>query len=578
MKTAFDKKLHSVALRHNLNLFLQSLGWTLLLAGMIAILAVAIQRTLAVELVSAASAGTLLAAALAAAWAWWLTRRPDALQVAVVLDTRLGLKERFSTALALAGSDDPFARSSSEEAHRRAANLDLTRNFPIRINRRWAYAAACWVAALGMLAFLPQFDVAGLFAAQQQEQQKAKDAAQAKADVKEALAQVQASVKELGNPELAKELAKLNDLKAPESPEDMRRQTLGKLEDVAKKVSDLKEKNGLEKAPAMKEMLQQLKNFPGAVSTQLNPSLAKGDFKAAAEALKKMQQDLDKSALTDDQKKKLQEQLEDLSKQMGKLANDNRPMEDELAKSGLDKSLAKLKPEDLEKALKNQGVDPEKVKELVKQAQACEGAKQASSKLGQALAKAAGGGGGLSQEGMSDAAGQLSDLENLQQQLNANEATMQDIKNAMAKMGGKCPGNGNGEGEGNGEGQGNGSGRGKGNGGDGAGQWAAGDPEGSGNGSGGPGRGRGGRATDPDGPTRSTMTKAPTPVGEGPMIASTFIKGQQIKGESTKEFSAAVEAAKDSAAQAINDNEIPKKYEGAIKDYYNGFNKAGDKK
>lgn len=74
------------------------------------------------------------------------------------------------------------------------------------------------------------------------------------------------------------------------------------------------------------------------------------------------------------------------------------------------------------------------------------------------------------------------------------------------------------------------------------------------------------------------MTKAPTPVGEGPMIASTFIKGQQIKGESTKEFSAAVEAAKDSAAQAINDNEIPKKYEGAIKDYYNGFNKAGDKK
>ena len=58
------------------------------------------------------------------------------------------------------------------------------------------------------------------------------------------------------------------------------------------------------------------------------------------------------------------------------------------------------------------------------------------------------------------------------------------------------------------------------------------------------------------------------------MIASWYFKGSQVKGEARRDFSEIMQAAKDGAAEAINDNEIPRKYEGAVKQYFGQLEEA----
>lgn len=52
------------------------------------------------------------------------------------------------------------------------------------------------------------------------------------------------------------------------------------------------------------------------------------------------------------------------------------------------------------------------------------------------------------------------------------------------------------------------------------------------------------------------------------MIASWYFKESQIKGQAKREYSEVIQAGRDSAAEAITENEIPRRYEDAIKKYF----------
>jgi len=62
---------------------------------------------------------------------------------------------------------------------------------------------------------------------------------------------------------------------------------------------------------------------------------------------------------------------------------------------------------------------------------------------------------------------------------------------------------------------------------------------------------------------------------QGPAIASWYFQESQIKGEAKREFTEVVQAARDGAAAAISDNEIPRKYEEAIKNYFGRLEQSG---
>ena len=83
------------------------------------------------------------------------------------------------------------------------------------------------------------------------------------------------------------------------------------------------------------------------------------------------------------------------------------------------------------------------------------------------------------------------------------------------------------------------------------------------------------RAISEIGPTSTKNTKVMNKVGEGPVIASWYFKGTQVKGEARREFSEVVQAGRDAAAEAINENEIPRKYQEAVKNYFGRLNEAG---
>ncbi|MCP4455740.1 MAG: hypothetical protein GY809_30135, partial [Planctomycetes bacterium] len=66
--------------------------------------------------------------------------------------------------------------------------------------------------------------------------------------------------------------------------------------------------------------------------------------------------------------------------------------------------------------------------------------------------------------------------------------------------------------------------------------------------------------------TKKTISKSQTQ--DGPVVASWYFQGEQIKGQATRSYSEVIQEAGAAASEAINDNTIPRKYDNAIKAYF----------
>jgi len=152
-------------------------------------------------------------------------------------------------------------------------------------------------------------------------------------------------------------------------------------------------------------------------------------------------------------------------------------------------------------------------------------------------------GGGLSADELAELAAQLDAMEALKMDLALTEAAADEIDRAILCLG-KCDCKG------------------------GMGPWAEGLALRSGPGTGGPGRGYGPRTTGDEEETSTAKTRVKSKTKRGPIIASWYFKGPQIKGESRRELEGAVQAAKDRASEAVSEHRIPKKYETPVKTYF----------
>ena len=72
-------------------------------------------------------------------------------------------------------------------------------------------------------------------------------------------------------------------------------------------------------------------------------------------------------------------------------------------------------------------------------------------------------------------------------------------------------------------------------------------------------------------------TRAKSKVDDGPVIASWYFHDSQVKGEDKRDFTEVIQAGRDTAAEAITENEIPRKYEDAIKKYFGGLEQSDTK-
>ena len=550
MLKIFEKNIHAVRIRCSINLLLRYAGQILILAGVIAIIAVMIEKLLALEVINANTLIGFLLFVTAAILAIWFYKQPSKLQISLLLDERLGLKERFSTALKICDKHDAFAEAAYKEALDKAQNLNLQGHFPIKLSKGWVYTSTLWLIVALLFAFMPEKDLLGIQSKKDNDILLAKQQEDAEAKIKEQTEAVKIAMKKINDPNIAEAIGKLDQLPAGAKPEEVQRNAIRNLTDLSEKVKEMQNSETIASMKMMQQMLKQLKGSPDSFESKLRTALSKGDFGKASGLLKQMQNELKEGNLSEEQKKKLSEQMQALSKALEDLSKQNEELEKALESMGLNKELAKMSEKDLREALQKQGLNSDQIQDMMNKAAASKMAQQRMSQLASAIpGSGMQGGSGLSDgEGLSEAIEQLNGLEALQQQIMMTEMSMKQIAKAIGSLG-----KGMGQGLGQGQGQS---------------PWDEGDTSRLGSGSGGPGMGSGPRDSDTEGDYDTQKDIVNRPPGEGPIIASWYIKDVQVEGETKRELSEVIQAGRDSAAEAINESEIPRRYEDAIKSYF----------
>jgi uncharacterized protein YqeY len=546
MLKVFERNIRKVRLRCSINLLLKYAGQVLIIAGVIAVTAVMIEKLLALSVINTDTlAGfgiffTILVLGI------WLYKQPNKLQISLLLDERMKLKERFSTTLKISDVHDAFSDAARNEALGKAESLNLKGHFPIRLSKGWAYSGALWLTVILLFAYVPQKDLLGIISRKDRQKHIEQQNEEAKSQVKAATEPLKLTMKKISDPNVAEALDKLDSLPPDAKPQDVKREAIRQLGDLSEKMKNMQKSSDLASMKMMQQMLKQLKSSQDSFSQQIRSELAQGNFGQAAALLKQMQKELSEGKLSEEQKKQLSEQMQALAKALENLSKQSGELEKELEQLGLDKNLAKLGEEQLREALQKQGLSADKIEDLLNKAAASNMARSRLSQMASAMAGSGmGGSGGLSGDELADAIDQLDDLESLQQQMMLTEASLNEIARAinslgqgmMQGLGGQYP-------------------------------WQEGDPMNYGPGTGSPGIGMGERDTAEDGEFGTKRDKVNSKSQKGPVIASWYFKDMQVEGESQLSLSEVIQAGRDSAAEAISENEIPRKYEEPIKKYF----------
>src|SRR5579884_1591106 len=197
-----DRHVSAVQTRIALGTFLKALAWAAILIDRLA--QVRLPRPMMWFWIGC---GVTVVASLA----YTIWRRPTRAEAAVAIDEKLALKEKFSTALYVRPSNDPFAKAAVYDAEKTAEKLDLGKRFPIQWPK--ALGGTAFAAAVAVTTFLclPKFDLFGMetrrqekIQAEQIQQTQARDA------VRKAIARIEAAPKAVADkPEIRLALADL---------------------------------------------------------------------------------------------------------------------------------------------------------------------------------------------------------------------------------------------------------------------------------------------------------------------------------------------------------------------------------
>lgn len=548
--------LRTAARRLDLNSFIGKLHMAAIVFAGVALCLMLADRIVAEKFVPWRWVGPALAAlAFAGAALLWARRRPTEHHVALVVDERLDLREKLSTALNVQGRDDAFAQAAIEDAVT-AARDGRTREL---VRRRFAITPpqAWWISPLiiFLAIMVSLLNPLNLFAHNPQNDPAVK---QAKLDAQQAVDQVVSAIKE--KPELSKELAKLlgdaskdgSDPKAEFKPEDAKRIALTKLTEMSKKLDDLLNGEKGKTAEAIEKSMNQLKSPDDGPAKELAEAMAKGDFAQAQKALQELMEKAQNGQMKEEDKKKAAEQLQNIADQLNKLAQQQQQLENALKQAGMDPKLAQNAQALQQAVQQNQNLNQQQKQQLQQMAQAQQAAAQACKGMGQACQQMAQGlkagqAGQMAQMGQAgkEMAQQLGQMEQLQQLL-------QEAQAAANQCQGQC----------NGLGQGLNMDKAMQ-------QWC----QKNGNNMGQRGHASGGKATYAPTPTNTKKEKANVNTVDGDIIAKQLFEGEQIRGDSKVQLVKVVEEARKGFDEGMTEDQMHVKYRDAQMHYFGELEK-----
>jgi hypothetical protein len=515
--------------------------------------------------------GATLAIALIAS----LVRRPDEDSVARTIDERAGLRETISTALCVDDNKDNWSKAIVGDASDRARRVVINDTLPIEAPRRTYLPVIAGTLLLGVW-WIPDTDLMGLLEKKEQQQANQQQMQEVRAEVEKTedlIEQIRAKtgvdLETVGDetaPELTPESTEFVD------PQEIARSAIKELTSLSDKLESERNNEDGATFDAIKDMARQLNAPQDGPMTEMARAMARGDFAEAKQQLEEMAEAVQSGEMSEEQQQQAAEQLEAMKQQLEQLAENRQDLEEQLKAAGLSEQQAQqmaADPEALKKALQEAGASEEQAQQLAQAAQAQQRASDAASSMAQSMGQMAS---GMQQnnpdsmsQGLESMSGQLSDMEMMQQEMNALDSAMGECQSQLASLG-QCSGNGQGQGFGEDAKWG------------GTGQYAQGNSQGFGKGSGGPGQGLG---QGPDAQASDYMLNKERAevdtTNEGPVIASTMVQGTQIKGESTATFSSTVQSATTQAAEAIETKRVPRKHENAVQHYFGQLDEEAKK-
>jgi hypothetical protein len=601
-----DRHVALVQSKLGLGRFFAALAYTAL--GFIGVvwLSVVVGRVVQVYLPQGAAffwGGAGLAVLGALIWSLW--HKPTDAIAAAAIDERLGLKEKYSTALAYRNSSDPFAVAAVADAEHTADNVSLHKRFPLAFPAMGYWTIAAGAVLLLTVWLLPTFDLMGKEAQRKQKlalEQKREDV---RHTAERALVTVNSYPKALQNA-VAVQLAKKdleNLLNQPiNDPAQANRTAFKALEQADEAIKEeIKNSDQFARAQSDQKMLRSLSPSPdeqGPVA-DAQRDIAKGDFAKAIENLSAAVDKFDK--MSDAEKQKTAAQMAAMAAQLQQMAQNpaqQKQLQQQLQQMGASPAQAQQLQQAMQQAAQGnpqaqqqlaqmqqqmmQNASPQmqtKMQGLMNQMQAqaqsqatAQQMQQAAQQMAQAMQQAGQQGGqqgqqkqgqgqngqgqmGQAQQQMQQALGQMDAIQHdAQQMAAAADATGAAAADAAGGGGGGDKGS-----QGNGAKSASGS----------RGQWQAGVPNNQGGGTGGPGKGGGGGGDAGAAPYGIKKEIDPSQNNDtGRILASTFVKAGTVKGDAKVQLSAAAESAMKDATDEVDEDAVSKESQKVVHDYF----------
>ena len=306
-----------------------------------------------------------------AAGLYALIKRPTKHDAATAIDERLGLKEKFSTALYARSLNDPFAQAAVKDAERTADNVSLHKRFPLEFPRSSFGTAGIAVLVLMTHLLLPKMDLFGKEKERLVENTQKKEMQEAKKAVERALQViVQTEAKGVADEETIKQAKRdleplINaPIKDPEKAKRSAARALSDLDQALKdkiannqRIADVESNN-----QAFKSLMPPSDEKGPVAEAQRN--IAKGNFEQAVEDISKAVDKFDK--MDEAEQKKAAEQMQNMAKQLQQMANNPQQQQQ------------------MQQQLQNLGMNQQQAQQAVQQMQqAAQGDKQAQQQLQQ---------------------------------------------------------------------------------------------------------------------------------------------------------------------------------------------------
>jgi hypothetical protein len=260
---------------------------------------------------------------------WTFVVRRSALDAAIELDRRFGLKERVSSTLALSGEElkSNVGQALVSDAIRRVERIDVREQF--RVSPTWRIALplapAILIAVLITLPVATKKAEAG--AESTPEIKKQIQTATIKLQERLREAQKKAEAQGLQDSDVLKEINKELDKLAKHESAD-RKDALIKINDLAKEIE--KRKQDLGGAEKMRKELDKLKDIAKGPAEKVTDALKEGDFGKAQEEMKKLSEELKAGKLSQEAQEKLAKQLEQMQEKLQQSMQDQKEARERL--------------------------------------------------------------------------------------------------------------------------------------------------------------------------------------------------------------------------------------------------------